>query len=80
MVCIILKVIRLECSKVREIYYEVEDLKSVEEFFLSLCDSFKENLLEFVNYIYGSYVVRVVIEVLGGVKVVDNVVCSWVFW
>lgn len=76
MVCVILKVIRLECSKVREIYYEVEDLKSVEEFFLSLCDSFKENLLEFVNYIYGSYVVRVVIEVLGGVKVVDNVVCS----
>lgn len=76
LVCVIPKAIRSERSKVREIYHEVEDLKSAEELFLSLCDSLKENLSELVNHIYGSHVVRAAIEVLGGVKVADNVVRS----
>lgn len=70
----------MECSKNREVENNIDDLKSVEEFFLSFCDCFWENIGEFVSYIYGSYVFRIVFEVLGGVKVVDNVVCSWVLW
>jgi len=76
LVCAIPKAIRSERSKVREIDQEVEELKSAEELFLNLCDCLKENLSELVNHIYGSHVVRTAIEVLGGVKVADNVVRS----
>lgn len=76
LICVIPKAIRSERSKVREIEQEVKDLKSAEELFLSLCDCLKENLSELVNHIYGSHVVRTAFEVLGGVKVADNVVRS----
>lgn len=76
LVCVIPKAVRSERSKVREIDHEVEDLKSAEELFLNLCDSLKENLSELVSHIYGSHVLRTAIEVLGGVKVADNVVRS----
>ena len=76
LVCVIPKAIRSERSKVREIDQEVEDLKSAEELFLNLCDCLKDNLSELVNHVYGSHVVRTAIEVLGGVKVADNVVRS----
>ena len=74
--CVIPKAIRSERSKVREISQEDENLKSAEELFLSLCDCLKENLSELVNHVYGSHVVRATFEVLGGVKVSDNVVRS----
>jgi len=76
LVCIIPKAIRSERSKVREITQEDKELKSAEELFLGLCDCLKENLAELVNHIYGSHVVRAAFEVLGGVKVSDNVVRS----
>lgn len=76
LICIIPKAIRSERSRVREISQEDGDLKSAEELFLGLCDCLKENLPELVNHIYGSHVVRAAFEVLGGVKVSDNVVRS----
>ena len=76
LICVIPKTIRSERSKVREVAQEFKDLKGAEQLFLDLCDSFKENLSELVNHIYGSHVVRAAIEVLGGVKVSDNVVRS----
>ncbi|KAL9975890.1 hypothetical protein ACROYT_G013107 [Oculina patagonica] len=76
LICVIPKAIRSERSKVREIEQQAKDLKSAEELFLSLCDCLKENLSELVNHIYGSHVVRTAFEVLGGVKVADNVVRS----
>ena len=76
LVCIIPKAIRSERSKVREITQEHKDLKSAEELFLGLCDCLKENLSVLANHIYGSHVVRAAFEVLGGVKVSDNVVRS----
>ncbi|KAJ7384968.1 Nucleolar protein 9 [Desmophyllum pertusum] len=80
LVCVIPKAIRSERSKVREIEQEAKDLKSAEELFLNLCDCLKENLLELVNHTYGSHVVRSSFEVLGGVKVADNVVRSRASW
>ena len=76
LICIIPKAIRSERSKARETTQDDKDLKSTEELFLGLCDSFKENVSELVNHIYGSHVVRAAFEVLGGVKVSDNVVRS----
>lgn len=76
LICVIPKAIRSERSKVRQTEQEVKDLKSAEKLFLSLCDCLKENLSELVNHIYGSHVVRTAFEVLGGVKVADNVVRS----
>ena len=76
LICIIPKAIRSERSKTSETSQEDKDLKSAEELFLGLCDSFKENLSELVNHIYGSHVLRAAFEVLGGVKVADNVVRS----
>lgn len=80
LVCVIPKAIRSERSKVREIEQEAKDLKSAEELFLNLCDCLKENVSELVNHTYGSHVVRSSFEVLGGVKVADNVVRSRASW
>ena len=76
LICVIPKAIRSERSKIREIEQNIDDLKSAEELFLNLCDCLRENLTELVNHTYGSHVVRTAFEVLGGVKVADNVVRS----
>lgn len=76
LICAIPKAIRSERSKNREVENNIDDLKSAEELFLSLCDCFRENIGELVSHTYGSHVLRTAFEVLGGVKVADNVVRS----
>ena len=55
---------------------EEEELKSTTDVFLGLCDLIEQSLEEFMKDTYASHIVRVVLEILAGVKVNEEVVRS----
>lgn len=76
LVCVIPKAIRSERSYQRKVSEEDKNVKGTEELFLSLCSRLQEDFSELADHAYGSHVIRAVFQVLGGVKLSDQVVRS----
>ncbi|XP_015776998.1 PREDICTED: nucleolar protein 9-like [Acropora digitifera] len=76
LVCVIPKAIRSERSYQRKVSEEDKNVKGTEELFLSLCSRLQEDFSKLADHVNGSHVVRAVIEVLGGVKLSDQVIRS----
>lgn len=52
------------------------DEKGLEKALLLLCDFVEEHIEEFVSHMYASHIVRVLLEVVGGVSVEEKLVRS----
>lgn len=76
LVCVIPKAIRSERSYQRKVSEEDKNVKGTEELFLSLCSRLQEDFSKLADHLNGSHVVRAVFEVLGGVKLSDQVIRS----
>lgn len=76
LVCVIPKAIRSERSYQRKVSEEDKNVKGTEELFLSLCSRLQEDFSKLADHVNGSHVVRAVFEVLGGVKLSDQVIRS----